>query len=213
LSKTFETKKKIMEMLKAKPMTVTQLCEQLDLGVSTISQHIDELKRIGAIKEIENEYSRKWKYYTPDSAFDESKMLNTNNVSYGRLRIFIPVIFVIAIIAVAAIMLTYYKGPLKPRQTQAIYTNKTKNTILTQNPIVVKLTDPPLVPNNTRALILSYSYIGLHKVGYPANSGYEWFQENGKVNLLNLTNIAETIGVINVTSGVNFDGISLNISA
>ena len=62
MSKLFESKKKIINLVKEKPMTMTQIAERLGLGQSTTNQHIKELLDIGAIKEIDNPYSRKWKY-------------------------------------------------------------------------------------------------------------------------------------------------------
>ncbi len=63
MSKTLETKKKIMGLLKKKEMTLSGLSEALNLSNATVSQHIDELQRTGAIERVENEHFRKLKYY------------------------------------------------------------------------------------------------------------------------------------------------------
>jgi DNA-binding transcriptional ArsR family regulator len=63
VSKTLETKKRILNLLKKKEMTISGLSEELNLSTATISQHIDELQRAGAIEKIDNEHFKKLKYY------------------------------------------------------------------------------------------------------------------------------------------------------
>lgn len=63
MSKTLETKKRILRILKIRQMTISGLSRELGLTEATISQHLDELGRMGAIERIENEHFRKLKYY------------------------------------------------------------------------------------------------------------------------------------------------------
>ena len=65
MSKTLESKKRILNLLKKNDMTVSELSEQLNLSYSTTAQHIEELKRIGAVEHVKNQYFRKMKYYKP----------------------------------------------------------------------------------------------------------------------------------------------------
>lgn len=58
-----ETKSKILNLLKKKEMTITELSNELDLSTATVSQHMEELQRMGAIEKIDNEHFRKLKYY------------------------------------------------------------------------------------------------------------------------------------------------------
>ncbi len=63
MSRTLETKRKILGLLRDKDMTITGLSASLNLSTATVSQHIDELSRAGAIERVENEHFRKLKYY------------------------------------------------------------------------------------------------------------------------------------------------------
>ena len=63
MSKTLETKRKILALLKGKDMTITGLSAALGLSNATVSQHIEELSRAGTIERVENEHFRKLKYY------------------------------------------------------------------------------------------------------------------------------------------------------
>lgn len=64
MSKTFETKRKILRILSANRSTLTEISKQLELAPSTIDKHIKELEADGAIELVDNPYIKKWKYYT-----------------------------------------------------------------------------------------------------------------------------------------------------
>lgn len=59
MSKELETKARILELLKAKDMTVVELSVELGLSRATVRQHISELRAVGAIEEIPDAYFRK----------------------------------------------------------------------------------------------------------------------------------------------------------
>ncbi len=63
MGKTLETKKKILNMLKERKMTVGEISKELGLSHATVSQHISELQNAGAIEKIDNEHFKKLKYY------------------------------------------------------------------------------------------------------------------------------------------------------
>jgi len=64
MSKPMKTKKAILRLLSDRSKTLTDISEELELAPSTVSQHLVELKTLGAIHQIENTHVRKWKYYT-----------------------------------------------------------------------------------------------------------------------------------------------------
>lgn len=68
MSKTLETKKRILNLLKKREMTITELSAALDLSTATISQHMDELRQVGAVEKIDNEHYKKLKYYKINEA-------------------------------------------------------------------------------------------------------------------------------------------------
>jgi len=74
MSKTLETKKKILDLLRQKDMTISGLSAALGLSTATVSQHMEELSRTGAVERIENEHFRKLKYYRIRGA--EARVLN-----------------------------------------------------------------------------------------------------------------------------------------
>jgi DNA-binding transcriptional ArsR family regulator len=63
MTKTLETKRKILQLLKRKEMTISELSAQLNLSSATVSQHINELVNSGAIEKVDNQYFKKLKYY------------------------------------------------------------------------------------------------------------------------------------------------------
>ncbi|VVB77165.1 Bacterial regulatory protein, arsR family [uncultured archaeon] len=79
MSKTLETKRKILILLRKKEMTISELSGSLGLSAATISQHLDELRSTGAIERIENEHFRKLKYYR---AKETAAPIATNYVKY-----------------------------------------------------------------------------------------------------------------------------------
>lgn len=87
MSKIWGTKKKILELLSKRKMTLTELSNSLKLSPSTVSQHIDELTLRGAIERVESEFAKKWKYYRLNPNF------NTEALPVGvvqRAEVFSP---------------------------------------------------------------------------------------------------------------------------
>ena len=58
-----ETKTQILGRLGGRKRTVTQLSEELGLAKSTVSQHMAELQRMGKVRESDNSWFRKTKYF------------------------------------------------------------------------------------------------------------------------------------------------------
>jgi DNA-binding transcriptional ArsR family regulator len=63
MGKTLETKRRILELLSKKEMTISGLSRELGLTTATVSQHIVELQETGAIEKVNSEYFKKLKYY------------------------------------------------------------------------------------------------------------------------------------------------------
>ncbi|MDE1871578.1 MAG: winged helix-turn-helix transcriptional regulator [Candidatus Micrarchaeota archaeon] len=66
----FRTKKAILEMISGSPKTMTDISKQLGLAPSTVSQHLTELKMLGAVMLVDASSRRKWKYYKKVDGFD-----------------------------------------------------------------------------------------------------------------------------------------------
>jgi DNA-binding transcriptional ArsR family regulator len=118
MSKTLETKKRILNLLKKKEMTISGISQELGLSTATISQHMDELQRAGAVEKIENEHFKKLKYYR---AKQTAGPLVANYVKY--------VIGAIILLGLVAVALYSYHGSGATHITTAIQnTTSTANT-------------------------------------------------------------------------------------
>ncbi len=102
MGKALETKKRILDLLKKKNMTTTELSRELGLSAATVSQHLDELGEMGAVEKVNNEFFKKLKYYRA-----------TDNVSPGMNNMGMmakyAVTAIVAIVAISGIYL-YYLG-------------------------------------------------------------------------------------------------------
>jgi DNA-binding transcriptional ArsR family regulator len=125
MSKTLETKKKILDLLKKKQMTISGLSDELNLSTATISQHLDELQRMGAVEKVNNEYFKKLKYY---------KAKETVNPVIAK---YITMIIVL-LVAVSAVYL--YRGSIFGTSPNtgipALANNSNNNTITTTAPAI-----------------------------------------------------------------------------
>ena len=63
MGKIWETKKEILKLLSDRAKTLTDISRELELAPSTVSQHLQELRTVGAIEMVDNPYVKKWKYY------------------------------------------------------------------------------------------------------------------------------------------------------
>jgi len=64
MTATYKTKRQILKLfINGIPLTLTDISNQLGLAASTVSQHINELRNLGAIQEVDRQGTKKWKYY------------------------------------------------------------------------------------------------------------------------------------------------------
>ncbi len=99
----------------------------------------------------------------------------------------------------------------------SIYVNNTFNpTGLTtqsgQTNFLVMLTDPPNVPRGTTQLNVTYSSIQAHVV---SSGGSSWVaaQDSGRINLLSLVNVTQTIASVNLPTGSTVDKLQFKLSS
>jgi DNA-binding transcriptional ArsR family regulator len=74
MGKTMETKEQILERLKGGRRTVTELSGELGLAKSTVSQHLDELEKMGAVKGEINPHFRRIKYFEVNPTFSAEEL-------------------------------------------------------------------------------------------------------------------------------------------
>ncbi|MFI5412460.1 MAG: winged helix-turn-helix domain-containing protein [Candidatus Micrarchaeales archaeon] len=115
MSKTLETKKKILNILNKKEMTTRDLSRELNLSAATVSEHLDDLQRMGAVEKIDNEHFKKLKYYK-----------TKENMSPIIAKY---VIGAVAIIAIISVFYFYQSGLQRPNPITANNLgNASKNT-------------------------------------------------------------------------------------
>ncbi len=118
MGKMMETKREILNRLKGGRATVSQLSEELGLAKSTVSQHLTELKDMGAIEEDDNHYFRRLKYFKLKGDAKQNPTPVFNTVWVGA----------IAVVAVAALFVAIYSlGGLVPYLPHGLPQNHLQN--------------------------------------------------------------------------------------
>lgn len=169
MGKTLETKKKILNLLQRKEMTISELSRELGLSSATVSQHMDELRSMGAIEKIDNEHFKKLKYYK------RSEAMNMNIAKY--------VIGVLVIVgALSALYLYAGHGATSPRATAAV-PNATGPSVPYNNTNTTTNTVEPAVGGTSGALacpMITYQLSGTvtSSIGFDV---YYLNSSNGKI--------------------------------
>lgn len=192
MSKTWETKRQIIQLLSSGNMNVTEIADKLGISQATASQHITELRSMGAIEEVSNEHIKKWKYYRANPNFNAEKFIRGENRmnGVGKIAIGVTVVVVIGLIVIG---LTY--GHTAPKSGN----------------LVLSLTDPPQVPAGTTALMIAYSSVQAHVIGHNS-SGWVNASGSGTLDLMQLINVSQVIGTAAVpnSSTVNMLRFKIN---
>ncbi len=196
MTKTWQTKKKILKLVSKDAKTPGEISEQLGLAPSTVSEHIEELERMGAVKEVENEFVRKWKYYRANPDFDVQAIASLKRVSnlpqiVGALAIVLGLValFVFGIPSIGALG--------------------------AGSSVVFSLTDPPSVPNGTQALNITYSSLQAHYVSSGNTNTSAWVSGSGSGNLdlMALINSSQVIGTGSVPANSTINMVRFDITS
>ncbi len=103
MGKTLETKKKILGMLRKREMTAAELSRGLGLSSSTVSQHLEELRSMGAVEKTENEHFKKLKYYK----------INEGSVRMETVKYVLGALVVIAAISALYLYFAFAHGKVQ----------------------------------------------------------------------------------------------------
>lgn len=202
MTKTGSTKNKILNLLLSGNKTLSEISEELDLAPSTVSQHLEELKNMGAIEAVDTEHIRKWKYYRLNPNFNYNSSPIGQGIIIKKLqnRVFYYAIGIGLIAALAYFVLFSNTG-------SAIIAQPQNGTF-----VPVRLTDPPNVPNGTQSLIISYSSVAVH---VNSNTGSGWVESNssGTIDLMSLLNVSQVIAGIKVAPNSTIDAARFNITS
>jgi len=191
MSRTFETKRKILELLKGGSKTPTDLSNTLKLSPSTISQHLKELRESGRIDEFQDEHFHNIKHY---AISQNMSMILSNRARY------IPVIAIVAICAVVI----FFAMQGSPNAPKALLAGQ-------PNSVGIFLTDPPHVPLGTQALLVSYAAV---RVEMTNSSGTFWetINSSGSVDLMSLINSSRNLTSFILPANTVVDSVELGIT-
>ncbi|MDE1860504.1 MAG: winged helix-turn-helix transcriptional regulator [Candidatus Micrarchaeota archaeon] len=201
MGKTFETKRRILQLLKSGNRTPTEIYKMLNLAPSTVSQHLKELKEAGQVEEYFDEHFRNIKYYglrvqqAHPIAVQQKAARDATYLRYGMGAIIIIAILGIAYFALAS-------GSV---QGQAL--------AYSSQPQVVQmlLTDPPHVPNGTTSLLVSYSALAL-AVSNSSGKGIIKLNSSGKVDLMGLINASTLLSNAKIPANTAVQAVAFDIS-
>lgn len=196
MSKTSETKNKILELLKSGNKRLIDLYPILDLSPATVSQHLKELREMGLIEEMDNSHFKNEKYYTLNKNYAMNQYATNKPLKNQFTKIGLGSIVVILIAAGLVFSLS------------GSYPSSQKAQLSTLN---ILLTDPPHVPIGTQALNITYSSIQIRLANA---SGGGWLDVNatGKIDLLSIVNVSKLIGSVKIPSNTAIESAAFNIT-
>lgn len=199
MSKTGDTKKRIVELLEQKNETLTELSNKLDLAPSTVSQHLQELVDSGDIRLV-NDRPRKWKYYE----INKSKTEQPYRGPFDIKRVVAP-IAAIAIIVVIAFILFGSKST-SAGSLQQVYI--APGSAVPIGSTVFSVSDAPSL-YNISALVVTVDNASIRS----ASTG-KWYNvplQANSFDLIELKNISSILSGVKLQSGI-YDGLVLDIS-
>ncbi len=207
MTKTGSTKNRMLNIIASGNKTLSDISRELELAPSTVSQHIQELRDMGAILVVDNPHIKKWKYYRLNPDFD----FEGSGIGHGidRRKIKIPnrtfyYIIGLGIIAAVAYSAFMFGG-----------IGRSGNLALSSHGIAlvpVSLTDPPHVPAGTSSLVISYSSLALH-VSKGANSSWVESNASGNIDLMSLVNASQVVAGVSIPINSVINQVRLNISS
>ena len=160
MTKNLQTKNRILELLKKRKMTVTEISEDLGISKSTASQHVSELVRMKLIEQEYNPHFKKVKYY-------KALGLSSNAINYrydgvvGKI-VGISVVALLGAILIAMALIGFGSH----------YHNTANATTNVSNALGGALACPVLLIYNNPNTSIIYSIVNAVASGYPCQMTY-----------------------------------------
>lgn len=189
MTKTWETKKKIINLVSGKAKTPQEISESLNLAPSTVSEHVAELESMGALRRVDNPFVKKWKYYEKNPNFDINTIRGPRRLSLTSIAI--AVVAILGLLAFVAV----------------VYPASGSGSV-----VLFQLTDPPQVPNGTQALTIAYSSVQAHVID-GNQSGWVTGSGSGTINLMSLINTSQVIGTGKIPTNAVINIVRFNITS
>ncbi len=183
MSRFGETKKRIIELLNQKSMTLSQISERLNLAPSTVAQHLQELEQSGAIKRSGEQHSKKWVYYELNR--DQGVRFYSSNIGKASL---VAAILVLALVSIS------YALSIMPQNVPTLSIGP--NGTIGAGATAFAISDDPSYYNIT-SLDIFVSKIEVH------NELGKWYSINVNkgLDLVELKNISQIIAAANLPYG------------
>ncbi len=202
MSKTGDTKRKILDLLEQKNETLTDISNSLRLAPSTVSQHLKELVDSGSVRLVEDR-PRKWKYYEINRGYDSDRS-DSQRWSYVK-RVGFP-IAVIAIALVAAFVF-YTSSYVSQRGTlQQVYL--APGAGVPPGSTLFSVSDSPTL-YNVSSLVVVIDNLSIH-----SKTTGKWYNvplQEESFNLIQLRNISSVLSGVELNNG-EYDEIVLHVS-
>jgi hypothetical protein len=199
MSRTWEMKRKILKLLEGGRKMPSEISTELELAPSTVTQHLKELKEIGAIREVNDPFVKKWKYFELNPEFN-AKILERDNMTKNKLPY--AAALVVALLVIGSVVFL---------AVQSLHTPVSSGG--TQTLVPVRLTDPPTVPNGAQALFIGYSSLQVHMQGQSNTTGWISSTGNGTINLMSLVNESQVIGSVKLSQNASVNMIRFNVTS
>ena len=100
MTKNLQTKSRILNLLKKRKMTITEISQDLGISKSTASQHMSELAKMNLVEQEFNPHFRKVKYYRATGSSNSA-----SNHEYGKISRAIIGISIVAVLGAVLIFL------------------------------------------------------------------------------------------------------------
>ena len=100
MTKNLQTKGRILNLLKKRKMTITEISQDLGISKSTASQHMSELARMNLVEQEFNPHFKKVKYYRATGSSSSA-----SNQGYGKISRAIVGVSIVAVLGAVLIFL------------------------------------------------------------------------------------------------------------
>ncbi len=179
----------------------SEISTALELSPSTVTQHLKGLKEMHAVREVNDPFVKKWKYFelNPEPGAKALESVNMN-MRKGRMPYVAALVVVLLVIgSVVFLSVQSLRAPAPSGGALAL--------------VPVRLTDPPTVPSGTQALLLGYSSLQVHMQGQSNTTGWISSAGNGTINLMSLVNESQVIGNVKLSQNASVDMIRFNVTS
>ncbi len=211
MSRTWETKARILESLKKKSRTLTDLSQELGLAPSTVSQHLHELLESGRIVESNLSTSKKWKYYSINMAMVETKKQEQQRSGMPDNRLIWAALVSLTVVGLLVFTVFWHPAhtsPVSGTSSISAFSSPSNLTPISNGTTVFSVSDDPQSYNITDV------YVSINSISVTsASSGnvYVLPLTTDRADLVALDNISQEIANVVLPAG-EYGNVTLRLS-